>query len=316
MEPIQRSLRAFANRPGFKERYDMLKQTVMNDPDVQAFISEHEQQLNRDMIERSLVKLYEFVEQKKDCSECPSARECKNIFKGHWPRLFISGSRIDIQYETCQKQRREEERQRQQRMLQSMYMPKEVLRASFDDFDFNNANKEKMEAFKAALNFARTYQKEHFQKGLYLYGKFGVGKTYLLGALANELADRDVSSMLVYVPEFLREIKGSLQDGTLDKKLEVVKTAEILMLDDIGAESVSSWVRDEVLGTILQYRMMEKLPTFFASNASFSELEHHLTYTQRGEVEQLKAARIMERIKYLAKPMPISGTNYRDLMTD
>ena len=79
------------------------------------------------------------------------------------------------------------------------------------------------------------------------------------------------------------------------------------MLDDIGAEAMSSFVRDDVLGAILQFRMLENLPTFFTSNFDFKQLEHHLTYTQRGEAEEMKAARIMERIKYLAKPIPIGG---------
>ncbi|MDI5788502.1 hypothetical protein PO124_09190 [Bacillus licheniformis] len=42
----------------------------------------------------------------------------------------------------------------------------------------------------------------------------------------------------------------------------MVKSTPILMLDDIGAESMSSWVRDEVLGAILQHRMSQQLPTF------------------------------------------------------
>lgn len=83
------------------------------------------------------------------------------------------------------------------------------------------------------------------------------------------------------------------------------------MLDDLGAESMSSWTRDEVLGPILQYRMQENLPTFFTSNFDFQELEHHLTYSQRGEEEKMKARRIMERIKYLADSVPIDGPNRR-----
>ncbi len=47
------------------------------------------------------------------------------------------------------------------------------------------------------------------------------------------------------------------------------------MLDDIGAESMTSWVRDEVIGTVLQHRMSQ-LPTFFSSNFSPDELKHHL----------------------------------------
>jgi len=49
-----------------------------------------------------------------------------------------------------------------------------------------------------------------------------------------------------------------------------------LILDDIGAESISEWVRDEVLGAILQYRMSENLPTCYTSNFDYELLEQYL----------------------------------------
>jgi primosomal protein DnaI len=97
----------------------------------------------------------------------------------------------------------------------------------------------------------------------------------------------------------------------LNEKIEALKKEPILMLDDIGAEAMSSWTRDEVLGPILQFRMLEKLPTFFTSNFNLDQLEHHLTYSQRGEEEKMKARRIMERIKYLSEPVMLDGPNRR-----
>ena len=83
------------------------------------------------------------------------------------------------------------------------------------------------------------------------------------------------------------------------------------MLDDIGSESMTSWMRDEVLGRILNYRMHQGLPTFFTSNLDYEQLRHHYSYTQKGEVEEIKGARILERIKALSVPVAITGTNYR-----
>lgn len=62
-----------------------------------------------------------------------------------------------------------------------------------------------------------------------------------------------------------------------------------MILDDIGAEFLSSWFRDEILGAILQYRMMERLPVFFTSNYTPEELETMLSQSGRGKMEQLKA---------------------------
>jgi len=75
---------------------------------------------------------------------------------------------------------------------------------------------------------------------------------------------------------------------------------------------MSSWIRDEVFGVILQYRMQEQLPTFFSSNFTMNELEQHLTVTQRGDEEPLKAKRIMERIRYLTKEIEMTGRNRRN----
>src|SRR5699024_11925874 len=68
------------------------------------------------------------------------------------------------------------------------------------------------------------------------------------------------------------------------------------MLDDISAEEITPSLRDEVLGPLLHYRMVHKLPTFFSSNFNFEELEFHLSKTRQG-AEITKASRIMERIK-------------------
>src|SRR5699024_4104446 len=129
------------------------------------------------------------------------------------------------------------------------------------------------------------------QKGIYFYGPFGVGKTYFLGVIANALKRFNISSMLIYMPEFVREIKSSLRDDSVDEKMNFFKQADVLMLDDIGAEMQSAWFRDEILGSILQYRMMERLPVFFTSNYSLEQLESLLATTRDG-IERVKAGRI------------------------
>ena len=87
-----------------------------------------------------------------------------------------------------------------------------------------------MNAVKRAFLFVKNYDPEQKQKGLYFYGKFGVGKSYLLGAIANELAKKRISSMIVYVPELFRELKSSIGDSTLNEKIEALKKNRYLCL--------------------------------------------------------------------------------------
>ncbi|KKI91756.1 primosomal protein DnaI [Bacillus sp. SA1-12] len=311
MDHLSKSIRNLTNRPDFKDRYNTVKKQVLNNEEVQAFLTNHSSEIEEGMIDRSLVKLLEFINQSKNCQGCPSLSECKNLVEGYHPRLVIQGKIIDLQYDKCPTKEAYDERKKHESLIKSMHIPKDILGASFDQIEVDEPNRFK--AISLAQDFVEQYNSGIRSKGLYLYGSFGVGKTYILGALANELASHKVSSMLVYMPEFMRELKGSLQNSaSLDEKLDAVKKIPVLMLDDIGAESMSSWVRDEIIGTILQYRMLENLPTFFSSNFNLKQLQHHLAVSQRGEEEPVKAARIMERIKHMAIPIELTGRNRRD----
>jgi primosomal protein DnaI len=309
VQNINDSLRKLANNQNFQQRYEALREEVLSDPLVKDFLRQHQGEITRSMVDKSLMKLHEFINQSKGCSECSSLENCKNMIQGYEPTLVFNGKFIDVTYDRCQKKIMSDEKKKNERLISSLYVPKEILKASLGDIDLDDPGR--LMAIKMAKDFIKNYNPGEKQKGLYLHGPFGTGKSYLLGAIANELANRHISSMLVYVPELFREMKNSIGDNSVNEKLEVIKKAPILMLDDIGAETMSSWARDEILGPILQFRMSENLPTFFTSNFDIEGLGHHLTYSQRGEVEQLKAARIIERIRYLSAPVRVEGKNRR-----
>ena len=135
-------------------------------------------------------------------------------------------------------------------------------------------------------------------KGLYLCGSFGSGKSYILSALLNELSNKGFRTVNIYYPALLKKLKASFNEFNYDDILDEIMTSDILLIDDIGAENNSAWARDEVLGTILQYRMDNDLSTFFTSNFTIEELESVLSETSKG-TDEIKARRIIERIKYL-----------------
>ena len=93
-------------------------------------------------------------------------------------------------------------------------------------------------------------------------------------------------------------------------KYNYVKKVPLLLIDDLGAESVTPWARDEILCPLLQYRMDEKLPTFFTSNLNLETLENHLAITSKGD-EIIKAGRIISRIKQLTEYQELISKNLR-----
>ncbi|MEH7074791.1 primosomal protein DnaI [Neobacillus drentensis] len=308
MEKINQTLKRLSSQENFQKRYEEMRRATLENPDIIEFIGKNQDVLTKEIIDKSLVKLYEYTNQSKECEKCESLDGCINMMKGYHPELVLSRNFIDVRYERCPRKIMYDEKIKNESLIKSLYVPKDILNATIEDFI---RDEERIEALSKAIAFINDFKQGKHTKGLYLYGEFGVGKSYLLGAIANKLAQKQISSMIVYVPELLREMKSSIANSTLNEKIEALKKEQILMLDDIGAESMSSWTRDEVLGPILQFRMLENLPTFFTSNFNFDQLEHHLTYSQRGEEEKMKARRIMERIRSLSVPVMVDGPNRR-----
>lgn len=309
MESIQSRLKKWMReKEGFQENFARIRKEVTEDPEIKEFLSLHPELTGSD-VDKNLIRLYEYKTQSKQCNKCASIGGCVNMLKGYSPILRVSNNEIYISYEKCHLHIQDEKQKEQQRLVQSLYMPKEILSASIDQFE-NHITR--TEAIRESIAFCGAAKEEIPTKGLFFSGPFGVGKTYFLGAVANKLKEEQVSSLLIYMPEFVREIKTAIKDDTINEKIQLFKETDVLMLDDIGAESQSAWFRDEILGSILQYRMMENLPVFFTSNYTMEQLQERLAITSRGGVEKVKAGRIMERIKQVSKEVPISGNNKRD----
>lgn len=305
MEPIGRGLRKFFLNPQMKERYHSMIASVMADPDVQAFLEQHHEELSDEIVHNSYSKLYEFVQEKQKLAAGEAGQN-----PGYEPELALNAGYIDVVYrptkETLQRERERELRNR----IQSINIPKDVRSATMEKFLLTQ---ERHEVVQQAFSFIESYSnnpKGH-HPALYLHGPFGVGKTYLLGAIAYELSLRGHHSTLLHYPTFTQEMKASIADNSVMEKLDIIKRSEVLMLDDIGADINSTWIRDEVLGVILQYRMQEDLPTFFSSNLNFQELEEHFRVGNRGEDEPIKAKRLMERIRFLSREVSMTGKNRR-----
>src|SRR5699024_311938 len=223
--------------------------------------------------------------QSKECERCESLATCCNVIQGYTPHLKWENNDIHLSYQKCHTLLQEEEREDKQKLIQSLYMPKEILEAKVTHIDYDNNRKT---AFLETNKFLEAAQHTLPRKGLYFTGPFGVGKTFFLGAIANRLSELNYSSTLIYMPEFVHEMREAIKTNTVQEKMDVFKHTDVLMFDDIGAETLSPWFRDEVLGSILQYRMNERLPVFFTSNYTMNQLEEILSTTTKGDVEQVK----------------------------
>jgi len=105
---------------------------------------------------------------------------------------------------------------------------------------------------------------------LLLRGPFGTGKSCLAAALLGELLKGDVQGLWISSAELMRRLMPGADEQYTDKlqagMLTRVKTADVLVLDDLGAEhGTTSYARSQLL-EIINARYDSGKPTIVTSN--------------------------------------------------
>ena len=282
--------------------YQDLVQKIMKDPDVAAFIQQ--ESLTPEELNRSISKFNQYITERDKFLR----GDTDYIAKGYKPILVMNHGYADVSYEETPELIAAEKEAAIKNRLKLINLPASLKQASLAQVDLDDLGR--LPVFEKLLAFVEQYPT--IRKGLYLYGDFGVGKSFMVAALAHDLSEkRGVSSTLLHYPSFVIDVKNAISDGNVKTLVDEIKLSEVLILDDIGAEQSTAWIRDEILQVILQYRMQENLPTFFTSNFNFEELELHFAKGKHGNDETWEARRVMERIRYLAEETRLEGVNRR-----
>ena len=132
---------------------------------------------------------------------------------------------------------------------------------------------------KEIADHLHNYKKgEGENKGLYIYGGVGSGKTHLAYSIAKRANEKDIAMVIKNVPELLREFRLDLKREGVQKTFiedKIMNYSGLLVLDDIGSEKMSDWV-EETFYLIINKRYNEMLPTVFTSNLKLSELAERI----------------------------------------
>ena len=264
--------------------------------------------LNDKILMKYTSSLKQCFNEKENCKNCKGIENCKNEVVGCFYEPIIVDGNLNFLHKTCKYKNKILHDIEYIKDGYFFEVSKEVRNAKMKDIYTDD--KKRKELIKWIINFIKDYKEGKTCKGLYLSGNFGSGKSYIVSAMINELVKDGYKGALIYYPEFLRNLKSSFGKD-FEEKFEFAKKADLLLLDDIGAENISSWSRDEILGPIIQYRMDEKLPTFFTSNLSIEELEVHLSES-KDKIDKIKAKRIIERIKFITDDLTLISENKRN----
>ena len=258
--------------------------------------------LDKEYLEKYTSLLEESSLEFKNCSNCKGIVECKNKIKGFAYLPRVVDSNLIFEYKPCRFKKNEIKKEKKLKNVKNFNTPEFLKEASISKI--YKTDKNRFKTITWLLDFLDNYKEG--DKGLYLHGNFGCGKTYLIAATLNELANIGYKTSIIFWPEFVRDMFSN----DFKESMDYVKNVDLLLIDDLGAENLTSYNRDEILCPILQYRMDNKLTTFITSNLDMKELHNHLSTSKSG-VEEIKAGRIISRIEMLTCDMEMISKNLR-----
>jgi DNA replication protein DnaC len=153
-------------------------------------------------------------------------------------------------------------------------------------------------AHQTAYSFA-TQPELWREKWLVLEGTYGCGKTHLAAAVGNERLNRGDLVLFITAPDLLDHLRstyGPSSEISYDQMFERIRGAQLLVVDDLGAENPSPWAQEKLF-QLLDHRYTHKLPTVITTNIDMDAFD----------------ARIRSRLldENFVKRMRITAPDYR-----
>jgi DNA replication protein DnaC len=194
------------------------------------------------------------------------------------------------------------------RRLVDARIPPRYQRCSLDSF-VTYPNEELLRAVETARRFAQAFPV--VEKGLMLIGPPGIGKTHIAVSVLRDVIQRTGARGLYYdTRALLRDIRSTYNPVLQLAEMDVIRPvmeAELLVLDDLGAERLTDWV-EETMSLIVNTRYNERRPTIFTSN--------YEDIPDEGELNSLLVRvgfRLHSRLREMCDFLEYDGPDYRNL---
>ncbi len=136
--------------------------------------------------------------------------------------------------------------------------------------------------------------------GLLLFGNVGTGKTYAAGCVANVLLDKMIPVRMIGFSDVVNRMQGNF-GADRENLMKHLMSAELLILDDLGAERNTSFGKECVFD-VINRRLLQRKPMIVTTNISLDAMK---------KATDLEERRIFDRILVACAPICFNGENFR-----
>ena len=160
------------------------------------------------------------------------------------------------------------------KLFQNNNLGKRQLNSTFENYKITNKNKKACEDAKKYVNKLINGETD---KGLFITGTYGVGKTYLASCIANEVIKNKITVVFGTLIQLLDYIKDTYKDSDMSDKeyLNLYSSVDLLIIDDLGKEKPTEWVLEKLF-LIVNNRYNNYLPIVITTNYNRNQLRERL----------------------------------------
>ena len=231
------------------------------------------------------------------------------------PRLRIYGNNFNIDNVPNPQYVEKEKRAYWKSLLKLDGLSKENRMADINDYELTA---DRIGVYNEVLEIIENFDLNKKQRGLWVQGGLGIGKTYLMSAMAKELNKKGAGVTMVELGEFIETYKSNFRNNE-DKQQKVMDNlifVDVLIIDDIGAEHTTEWAIEQIIYPIINKRYKEERLTFFTSNLTKVDYAKRLispaNQKKNDKDTRETAKRALTRLDALTKEIQTGGKNRRE----
>lgn len=237
------------------------------------------------------VDIMAFVNGYECCKACKSANDCQSSVKGFSPIIDEQGR---LSYYRCALHERQQAVFAHEQNKANAAIPRLYRKMTFESLeDTGNTNTIKLAKSIASGNEA--------EKGLFLFGEPGCGKTHIAIATLQEWLNHK-SGLFYTMPQLAGHMRSLVKDDVnLAELMTKLKNTELLVIDDLGAEKWSEFLGQQMFELLNERNANERL-TIITSNLTLDELVGHM---------ESQGARLASRIAGMCEIRKVVGQDRR-----